>query len=239
MPDFPHQDVEAVLSFVRARHRLSDDELDELRSEVHLKLLENDSEVLRRWDGSGPLRNYLGVVISRVHLDYRRKIWGKWRASAEALRLGPVALRMEELVYREGFSYGEAVGLLRDRYGFAEEDAELERIWARLPTRYSRREEDLGDHEDRLAAQDDPQTEALRREKAERLARLKVLIDEYCAGLPGEDAMILRLHLDDVTTADIARDLGLEQRPLYRRIPAIKKGLQRLLRAEGFGEIST
>ena len=79
---------EVTLSVCR-RHRLSGPEAEDFAAEVHLHFIERDSEVLRRFEGRSSLRTFLSVVINRLLLDYRNRLWGKWRPSAEARRLAP------------------------------------------------------------------------------------------------------------------------------------------------------
>ena len=46
--------------------------------------------------------------------------------------------------------------------------------------------------------------------------------------------MIMRMHFaDGFSVADVARALGLEQKPLYRRLERLRKLLRTYLEAEG------
>ena len=61
---------------VARRHRLPDHEADDLRSAVHLKFIENDYEVLRRFEGRSTLATYLTSIVTRQLLDNRNAEWG-------------------------------------------------------------------------------------------------------------------------------------------------------------------
>src|SRR6185503_3456382 len=58
--------LEEVARFVARRYGLSGAEADDLSSRMKLKLIENDYEVLRRFQGKSSLRTYLTVVAQRV-----------------------------------------------------------------------------------------------------------------------------------------------------------------------------
>ncbi|MGH7489945.1 MAG: hypothetical protein ACREMY_30715, partial [bacterium] len=71
--------IDRIVSFVCRRNNLGPAEADDFRSLVRLKLIENDYDVLRRYQGRSTLRTYLTVVVQRRFLDYRISEWGKWR----------------------------------------------------------------------------------------------------------------------------------------------------------------
>ena len=146
------EQVERIIAFVARRRRLDAGEVDEFASVVRLKLIENDYEVLRRFEGRSSLKTYLTVVIQRFYLDYRVSTWGKWRPSAGARRLGPTAVLLERLTARDGMSFPEAVQAARTNHGVPENDRELFDIGAQLPQRTRRQFVDDGTLESTLAA---------------------------------------------------------------------------------------
>ena len=81
--------IDSVVRHVCRRHHLSAAEADDFGSEVRLHIIERNYEILRKFEGRSSLRTYLAVVVQRLFLDYRNRIWGKWRPSAEAQRRGP------------------------------------------------------------------------------------------------------------------------------------------------------
>src|SRR5204863_42105 len=95
--------IDAAVAYVSRRHRLTASEADDFSSAVRLHFIERKYEPLRRFEGRSSLRTYLTVVVSHLFLDYRNRQWGKWRPSAEATRVGPVAILFERLVVRDGW----------------------------------------------------------------------------------------------------------------------------------------
>src|SRR5262249_44427316 len=163
------------------------------------------------------------IVIQRLYLDFRRKLWGKWHPSAEALRLGPVALRLEVLLYRDGLTRAEAVETLRTNHGTEESTEELTRLASRIPARVRVRGASLGgrDRGDPAAAR--PASEAsdphVTMQGSETAGRCQTAIDRGMEDLPPHDRVVIRLHFEaNVSVADIARRFKLDQRKLYRRI---------------------
>ena len=56
------------------------------------------------------------------------------------------------------------------------------------------------------------------------------------AQLDPEDRLIIQLHfLEGMSIADVARGLGLEQKPIYPRIRRLLERLCAALQKEGFG----
>jgi RNA polymerase sigma factor (sigma-70 family) len=225
--------IEAAIRYVAGHYRLSADERDEFASEARLRLIDNDYEVLRRFEQRSSLKTYLVTVIQRHYLDLRDKAWGKWRPSAEARRLGPVALRLERLIVRDNVDFGEAVEILRTNHGCTESRDELYAILQKLPVRTTRRlvgEQALDDMEAGGRSDD----ALMAREQAEARQRVREAIDRAMMGLAAQDRLILKLHyVEQMTVADIARLMHLDQKPLYRRLTKIRQELRRMLEAAG------
>ena len=101
-----HSDtIESVLAYTRRAHRLSADDGDEFSSWVRLRLLEDDGAILAKFRGLSTFKTFLVTVIQRLFLDWRIKEWGKWRPTADARRLGPVAIELERLVLRDHLEF--------------------------------------------------------------------------------------------------------------------------------------
>ncbi len=73
--------VSRVVSQVARHRRLPAQETNELLSGVLAHLVEDDYRVLRQFRGTSNLTTYLCVVVARVLLDSRTKLWGNWRPS--------------------------------------------------------------------------------------------------------------------------------------------------------------
>jgi RNA polymerase sigma factor for flagellar operon FliA len=218
------------------RHGLDDDETDEFVSWTIAKLVENDYAALRKFRGESSITTYLTVVISMHYRDYRVAELGRWRPSAEAKRQGAEAVALEELVYRDGYGVTEAVSILRTRGKTTRPDRELFAVFATLPIRHRGRP--------RAVRGDDPWSEApsdrsaderiVAAETGSQRTRVSEGLERVLAELPAEDALIVRMHFfENVKIAAVARSLGLEQKPLYRRLERILSRLRGELVAAG------
>jgi RNA polymerase sigma factor for flagellar operon FliA len=229
--------IDDIVRFVCHRHKLSGAEADDFGSDVRVKLVDRDYEVFRRFQQRSSLRTYLTIVIQRLYLDYRNRSWGKWRPSTEAVRLGPLAIRLERLTVRDGLRFDEACQVLRTNEGVIATDAELAEIAIRLPTRYRRfnvSDEVLtgvpaeGAFDDRIMS----------RERQEATRRVLTALRQAVRLLGDQDRLILRLKFQDgLGVADIARALHLEQRPLYRRLDALLQQLRTALDEAGVNRV--
>src|SRR5213595_2261932 len=130
--------IERVIRFTARRQRLEESECEEFASIVKLKLVENDYGVIRKFQGRSHLSTFITIVVKRMLLDYRIHHWGKWHASAEAKRLGDLAVDLEQLLLRDGRTIDEALPMLRGRYPDTTREM-LEEIAERLPERRARR----------------------------------------------------------------------------------------------------
>jgi hypothetical protein len=100
--------IEDVVRGVTRRYLLSRFDAEEFASIVRLRLIEDDYEVLRSFEGRSSLRTFLTVVVARLCLNYRNSQWGKCRASTAGQRLGPAVVRLEKLIVRDGLTVSQA-----------------------------------------------------------------------------------------------------------------------------------
>jgi RNA polymerase sigma factor (sigma-70 family) len=225
--------IDEVAEHAARRRHFSREETEDFVSTVRLRLFEKDYEIIRKFEGKCNFRTYLTVVINRQMLDYQNHVWGKWRPSAEAKRLGPAAVRLEVLTKREGLSLGEAFEILRMNEHVEISREEVEALAARLPNRNpSRRmqgEEELVDHPAEVEA---PDERTLALEKLKRKQEIWEILHTALASLPAEDRLIATMRTE-FQVAQIAKTLDLEQKPLYRRIEKIWKTLRAELEKKG------
>lgn len=226
--------IDDVTGQVCRRHRLSGAEADDFRSEVRLHFIDRDYEVLRRFEHRSTLATYVSVVIQRLFLDYRNRLWGKWRPSAEAKRLGPTAILIERLVARDGWSVEQAMEMLRVNHGVSV-DATLERLCERLSHRGPRRQVVDEDHAEAIESREPaPDANVVRAEQGFLAKRVRAALDRARQALAPEDRLILKMRFEDaVPVADIARALHLNQKRLYRTIEHLLSAIGDRLEAEG------
>ena len=217
------------------RYHLSREDAEDFVGLVRCKILDDDCAVVRKYQGKSSLGHYFTTVVTKAFLDWQNQRLGKWRLSAEAVRLGPVAERMEKLA-RDGASFDEICRSLRDNFKVDLSEAELREIWKHLPPRTPRRFE--GEEKLEGLSSLDPGPEARLRGKERRRLQGRVLeaLRRARAQLPPEDNLIVKLRFESGWTfANISKHLHLEQRPFYRRVDKILRDLGGALRDEGFG----
>jgi len=218
--------IDRIVGAIARRHSLAAPDAEEFAAWARARLIESEYAVFRKFSGRSSLTTYLTVVLTNAFRDYRNSLWGRWRPSAAALRLGPTAIRIEELLYRDGRSLREAIGVLQSS-GCHDPDAELTRLAARIPQRQSATEVGLDDATDVAVAAGAANWDS---EDQPIVAALRHAVEQ----LPPEERVITRMRFwDDISVADIARALGIEQKPLYRKLESIKAVLRACLEARG------
>jgi len=225
--------IERVIAWVCARRGLRGADAEDFASVVKTRLVESDYEILAKFQGRSSLKTYLTAVINRLYLDFQVQRFGKWRSSAEARRLGTVALRLECLMFRDGLSFDEACGVLQSDPRVSETRDALHALCLRLPNRPGRVPRGDGHEPVRL------ESAASAVERAERQAlaeRTFAVIRRSLSQLPAPDRVFMRLHLESgLTVAEASRSLGLDQKSLYRKKEDVLKRLRSALEAEGIG----
>lgn len=229
--------IDRVTAFVCRRSRLRPDEAEEFTSHVHLKLIEDDYAVLRKFEGRSSLATYLTTVIHRLFFQYRVQLWGKWRPSAEARRLGDKAITVERLITRDGHSLSETIDILTTG---AERDftrAEIEALYVRLPPRSPRPSlvSELPAHAEVPAADrsDDAILSAERHQTARAAA---AALDEAIASMDAEDQVILKMRFwSALRVPEIAAALHLDAKKIYKRIDRLLGVLRSRLLDAGIG----
>jgi len=230
--------IDGTIHRICLRQKLFGTEAQEFASEVKLRLVERDYEILQKFQHRSSLRTYLTIVIQRIYLDYRNHLWGKWRPSAEAQRLGHVAVRLETLMARDGFNFDQACEYLRTNEHVVAAGADLEAMVVRLPVRVRPAlvgEQELEAVADGTSALDD---RLLSHERDARARRISDALTSAAQSLSDQDRVILRLRFQNgLAVADIARALHLDQKPLYRRFDALLRGLRAALETAGIDPV--
>lgn len=227
--------VERVIARVCNKAHLVGADAEDFASIARLHLIDNDYWVLRQHDGLSSLGAYLAVVIQRLLCDERNRSMGRWRASAEAKRMGDAGVLLETLLLRDRRSLAEVVPIVTgaNRQLSA---SDIEAMAARLPERTPRPRAAALDAtmEEALAAADDAAARVVEGDRARLAERASTAMRDALAALPAEDRMVIKLRFGSgMSIADVARILQLEARPLYRRIETLLAQLRRALGAAG------
>jgi len=225
--------IDRVIAWVCARRCLRGADAEDFGSIVKTRLIENDYDILAKFEGRSSFKTYLAAVVNHLYLDFQVQRFGKWRPSAEARRLGPVARRLECLLYRDGLTFDEACGVLVSDTRLRETRDALYEMSVRLPSRPVRNRVGEGHdpigHNEGLAVVERSERQAL-------ADRIFVVIRRTLRLLPARDHLFLRLHMETgLTVAEAARVLGCEQKALYRRKDTILRQLRAGLEAHGIG----
>jgi RNA polymerase sigma factor (sigma-70 family) len=225
--------IEAVIASVCRRHRCRAEEVEDFSGEVKLKLMADDYAVLRQFEGRASLKTFLTTVIQNYFKDYCDHRWGKWRHSAAAKRLGPVAEKLEELL-RDGHGVEEAGTILRTNDKVELSAAELEEIAGQLPPRRPRRfvgEESLSGLAD---GEPGPEERMLCAERAPVWRRLAGALKRALGTLSDGDQVMVKLRFErDYSLADVARTLHLDEKRIYRQMTRALKELGAALTQQG------
>jgi RNA polymerase sigma factor for flagellar operon FliA len=228
--------IERMASLMARRNGLMGEDAADFQSWVVAKFIEEDYAPIRKFRGASSLSTYLTVVVAMLARDFRVQRRGRWRPSAAARRVGDLAVRLESLVYRSRYTLAEAGQLLRTAGATRLSDRELGQMLSQLPTRSPLRPievttEVLAEVTAGDGSADAPITAD---ENARELRRIEGMVDECIASFSEQDRIILRMRFcQDISVADIARMLGIEQKPLYRRIDSLLKDLRERLSDAG------
>ena len=207
---------------------------EDFASIVKLKLIEDDYAVIRKFGGRSSFRTYLTIVVQRFLLDQRVREWGRWRPSAEARRLGGLAVTLERLLHRDGLTFDEACVVMAACASGPSRSA-LETLVVRLPAR-RHRPVHSGEPKEDDATLDASVVErpAFQRERERIADRAVRVLEEAISRLEAEERLILRLrYQEELTTVEVARSLGTTRRKLQKRIRHLLDALRSALEARG------
>jgi RNA polymerase sigma factor (sigma-70 family) len=219
-------DLNTLVSVIRdvARlHRLNDADAQDFGQSVHLRFIERRYDVFARFDGRSTLRSYLTVVVTRLLLDWRNAMYGKWRPCAAARRLGTAAVELDRLINRDGYSADEATELLmREMQSSA---AHLRDLADRLPRRARRRFVDDGCLASTAIEVFRDPIEAREAQLAAR--RSSVALARACRELPADERRMIALRYHrSMSVQQIGRLLDVNPKQLYRRFDRTMRQLR-------------
>jgi RNA polymerase sigma factor for flagellar operon FliA len=225
--------IERQCRFIAIRYGLATD-VDDFTSHVKLRLIEDDYAILQKFQGRAQIETFVASVIQNLARDYRISRAGKWRPTAVARRLGDVAVLLERLMYRDGYSLEQAAEIIATNHRQRIAPADLEAIARQLPPRSVR----LFVSDDVLetvgAPGHAPDDRLVAEEHRSEAARVCAALRDVKATLSDTDRVILAMRYEDGRKiVDIAGALHLDQKLLYRRIDALHASLKRELEARG------
>lgn len=224
--------IERAIRRVSFAARLTGADAEDFASTVKVALLEG--QILRKWEGRSSLLGYVTIVVRRMLVDQKRAE-GRWIASVEAKRRGEPAVLLDRLLHHERRPFDEAAAIVVERHP-GTTMAQLREIAAALPERAPRPRlvEIAEDAEERLAGGMSADERVMDRDRDARAVSTSRVVSDAMASMSAEDRVILRMRFaKNASIADIARALGIEQRPLYRRVETLLARLKRALESAG------
>jgi len=229
--------IKRAVAFVCRKHGLHGADAEDFASIVNLKLLEDDCAILRQFRGESNLNTYLNIVVHRIFIDQCVHEHGKWRPSADAKRLGPVAAELERRMQWDGEASEDAVRQTAAAHPDVPVD-EIEKIAAAVPQKAKRRSVVPLDEtvELFLTAREESDVLITTRARKKLRAQAERLVRKRLSMLEPQDRLILQFQFEsDMHLSDIARQLQVEQKPLYRRREQLFRELRSELEKEGIG----
>ncbi|HEY0143836.1 MAG TPA: sigma-70 family RNA polymerase sigma factor [Thermoanaerobaculia bacterium] len=224
--------IERAIRRVSIAGRLTGADAEDFASNVKVALL--DGEILRRWEGRSSLLGYVTIVVRRMLVDQKRAE-GRWVVSAEAKRRGEAAVLLDRLLHHERRPFDEAAAIVMERHP-GTTVAQLRETAAALPERAPKpRLVEMGeDAEERFAGSTSADERVMDRDRDARAMSASRAVSDAMASMTVEDRVILRMRFTNgASIAVIARALGIEQRPLYRRVETLLARLKHALAAAG------
>jgi RNA polymerase sigma factor for flagellar operon FliA len=228
--------IDRVCASLCRRHGIAGDDADEFASWARAALIENDYAILRKFRGESAPTTYLTIVLSTLFSAWRVREHGRWRPSAAARREGPLAVRLEAMVHRDGLRLDEAAERLRTTGATTLSDRELASLLGRLPAHALPRPvpaaaEVLDETPAPHAAAD---RTALEAEAGALRERSEAAVQRALSTLEPEDRVVVKMRFwEGLTVAEVARGLGVPQKPLYRRLERAMARLRGELEREG------
>lgn len=223
--------IEDVIAHCCRRSHFQPEEKEDFEQTVMVKLIEDDYAVFRLFQGRSNIKTYLTIVIKRLLLDYQDHIWGKWRSSAEAEKLGRLAMRLERLLVRDRLTFDEACQTLWGE-GVTASELELKELAAKLPPRSLRRFVSAESLESEASHDPRPDEHSEQKEWAADWKRVTAKLFQALATLPAEDQLLVRMRTE-FKVVDIARLRKMDQKSLYRRLEKIYARLREELKRLG------
>lgn len=230
--------IEDVIRFVAARYEMRDADAEDFGSDVKTRLIENDYAVVRSYAGLASFKTYITIVIQRLALDARIHQWGKWHSSAEAKRIGPVAVELEKYIRRDKRTIADAL-LPCQRLDPDVTLEMLEQLATRLPYKEQRMRlvgiEDAPETRQAPVATPNASVEVVRNDQSRIVVNV---IRETLLRFTPEDQKLFRLHFGaGMKISEVARAWNVDKKPLYPRIIRCLQELRKALEAAGISQV--
>lgn len=206
-------------------HNVRGNEVDDCRSYVYEKLIDNDYKKIREFKGNSSYKTFITVVITRILIDRKRLSSRKWKPSKKAIEIGKEAVILEELVYCKDCSFEEAYNILTTNHNIPIDRDKAYEIVTQLQGRNIRRkrhkkveidENGYGIHSI------SPEEAAIDEENLKIKEQLYIIIKEMHESLSNEERLLLKMRFeDDISISKIARILKMNRSDVDKKLKAI------------------
>jgi RNA polymerase sigma factor (sigma-70 family) len=239
------QTIDMIAERLCRRRGLGTDRVEDFVASVRARFVESEYAAFKQFRGESSITTYLTVVIARWLKDDLVAERGRWRPSTAALRLGASAVHLERLLQSNGATAVEAIATVVNQAGEALSEKEAWAIVRQLPRRQPLRPlmlkaDEADDVPDETLM---PDHSLLAAEEGAQVEQVFAAIESAIAFLPAQDQLLVRLrYLQGQTVADVAKVLGVDQKPLYRRFERVLGELRETLITcgiSGFDSLST
>jgi len=226
--------IESIVSYICRKNRLDPCEGEDFLSFVKIELMDHNYEIIRKFEERAAISTYLTTVIQHLFYQHRVRMWGKWRPSAEAKRLGDKAVALERLVYRDGLSLSEAVQMLTTGGDGEYSRRELEAIWFRLPIRMPRPVLVSQANPPDAPVENDADDRLMANARQELARKAAATMDEVLVRMLANDRLMLKLRFwDGWKVPRIAQYLGMDPKKAYKRLEKLIIIIRRELERAG------
>ncbi len=227
-------EIEKLIEISCRKRGLRSEESEDFGSWAKIRFIENNYRRVRKFEGRSQRRTYLAVVVQNLLRDYLDHIWGRWRPSATAKRLGAKAVELERKIHRDGSSAAEAVRFLVQASAEPEKTKiELEKLLARLPIRETHHTVGL-DEVAEVSDKSSAESGVRDRELHQQMERVRTAMNAGLQQLEPEDRLLIRQRFaHGLTVTEIAAGMGVDRRKLYRQFEGCLRRLRTTMEASG------
>jgi RNA polymerase sigma factor (sigma-70 family) len=218
--------LDSVISAVTRPRRMAPQDAEDFRQTVYLRLMER-GDVFGRFRGESSLKTYLFVVVRRLRFDWQNHTYGKWRPSLAARREGSIAILLDRLLNRDGYTVDEAIEHVRAARR-AVDEAEIRRLALLLPGRRRTRitAAEFAEQAQMIGFEDPVEA----RENAHDAGARRTALLKALGHLDARDRDLIRLRFyERLTVQAVAARTRTDPKRLYRRFDRIMGSLRREL----------